>query len=222
MSDAIYRENCLEDGYVELLDFMGDEDAPVDAARVSFGKRAAEYPAEANERLTQYLLDHNHGTPFEMVTFKFRVRAPVIVWWQWVRHRIASYNFISGRYVPFEETEVHTPMAWRLQDPNAKQGSLEDHLPMPKGLEFSERRDHLYALAFALYKDMLEAGVAREQARLVLPFGAVYYDAIVQMNARSLMNFLSLRLDGHAQSEIREYAEAIRQIVSKTHPRLFS
>lgn len=219
-TDAIKRVDLLDGGYVELIDFMGDEDAPVDAARVSFGKRAAEYPTERNEALLRYLQEHNHETPFEMCVFKFRVRAPVVVWWHWVRHRIASYNFISGRYVPFSETDVHRPHTWRKQSVSNKQGS-DGELDPTQALFFDIRRDELYDTAFALYNDMLEAGVAREQARLVLPFAATYYDAIVCMNGRSLANFLKLRRGGDAQSEIREYADAVHEIVHETHPKLF-
>lgn len=217
---ALKRVDTLDRGFVELIDFMGDDDAVVDAARVSFGKSANQYTDEQNERLTKYLLDHNHGTPFEMVTFKFRVKAPVLVWWHWVRHRMASYNFISGRYVPFDETEVHRPGAWRRQDPNVKQGSF-GQFDGKLAVLFDTRRDQLYQQAFDLYNEMLDAGVAREQARLVLPFGACYYEAIVQMNARSLKNFLDLRRAGNAQSEIRDYADAVYTIVNQTHPRLF-
>lgn len=217
---ALHRREVLDRGFVELIDFMGDDDAVVDAARVSFGKSAHQYTDEQNERLTKFLRDHNHGTPFEMVTFKFRVKAPVLVWWHWVRHRIASYNFISGRYVPFDETEVHRPAAWRRQDPNVKQGSFGS-FDGKQALLFDALREELYAQAFALYQQMLDAGVAREQARLVLPFGACFYEAIVQMNARSLGNFLALRRGGDAQSEIRDYAEAVYSIVHETHPRIF-
>jgi len=218
---AIYHCDVLDRGKVELIDFMGDDDAPVDAARVSFGRSANQFTDEQNEKLTQYLIEHGHTTPFEMVTFKFRVKAPVVVWWHWVRHRIASYNFISGRYVPLDETEVYTPDEWRAQSATNKQGS--DGIVGDEVLTriFNRRRDELYTKAFELYQQMLTAGVAREQARLVLPFGACYYEAIVQMNARSLQNFLALRRGGDAQSEIRAYADALYLIVHQTHPRIF-
>lgn len=216
-------ERVLDGGFVELVDFMGDDDSPVDAARVSFYKTAEQYTDEQNDKLTRYLLEHKHGTPFEMVVFKFRVRAPVVVWWQWVRHRIASYNFVSGRYVPFDETAVHrvNDDAWRLQSKSNKQGSSGELIQRERGAMLNAQVSALYNQAFQLYEEMLELGVAREQARLVLPFAACYYEAIVLMNARSLMNFLDLREDQHAQHEIRVYAQAVRSIVSKTHPRLF-
>jgi len=215
------RESVLDDGYVELIDFMGDDNAPIDAARVSFGKDSSQFTDAQNDSLRKYLLAHKHETPFEMVTFKFRMRAPVVVWWHVVRHRIASYNFISGRYTEFSETEVYKPTEWRLQSKDNKQGSSGEVAGPGVEAHFNLQRDALYDQAFTLYDIMLKAGVAREQARLVLPFGAVYYDAIVQMNGRSLMNFLRLRTSGDAQSETRAYADAIKRIVQKTHPKTF-
>lgn len=223
--DALLARKVLDDGYVELIDFMGDANAVVDAARVSFGRRASTETPEKNTRLLRYLREHHHDTPFEMVAYKFRVRAPVVVWWHWVRHRIASYNFISGRYVPFTETSVYriADNAWRVQSNSNKQGSAPgEFLPETSGAYFNERVDALYKDAFRLYQDMLDAGVAREQARLVLPFGAVYYDAIVCMNARSLANFIRLRAAPDAQDEIRSYADALRSIVAEKHPQLWN
>jgi thymidylate synthase (FAD) len=216
------REPVLDRGYVELIDFMGDDDAPVDAARVSFAKTAANYSKEQNDKLTKYLIDHHHGTPFEMVTLKFRVKAPVITWWQWVRHRIASYNFVSGRYVEIDDTDVYKPMKWRLQSKSNKQGSAPgEYVSEESNAAFNARRDQLYEQCFKLYQDMLDAGVAKEEARLTIPFAACYYEAIFQINARSLMNFLMLREDSHAQEEIRVFANAMRKILTQTHIRLF-
>tara|TARA_R110000803_G_scaffold20201_20_gene52311 strand:- start:970 stop:1626 length:657 start_codon:yes stop_codon:yes gene_type:complete len=217
----VTRVDVLDKGYVELIDFMGDDDAPIDAARVSFDRQASAFSKEKNDKLAAYLIKHNHTTPFEMVVFKFRVRAPVVVWWHWVRHRVASYNFQSGRYVPFDETEVYRPTEWRKQSKDNKQGS-DGAIDSPMiAQRFSDERDALYEKCFDLYQAMLSSGVAREQARLVLPGFACYYDAIVLMNARSLQNFIGLRASPDAQSEIQEYANAIRSIVSKTHPRIF-
>lgn len=219
---ALHRRDVLDIGYVELIDFMGDDDAVVDAARVSFGKSAHQYTDEQNARLQQYLIDHNHGTPFEMVTFKFRVKAPVLVWWHWVRHRIASYNFISGRYVPFDEGQVYAIAAdqWRAQSATNKQGS-DGLIPEGDGDALTSAYDAHVAKSFELYEWALGLGVAREQARVFLPFAGCYYEAIVQMNARSLGNFLALRRGGDAQSEIRAYADAVYSIVHETHPRIF-
>jgi thymidylate synthase (FAD) len=222
MTNAFRKIEVLDGGHVQLLGFLGDDDAPVDAARVSFTKQARNYSKEQNDKLTKYLLEHNHGSPFEMVTFKFHVKAPVVVWWQWVRHRMASYNFMSGRYVELDDRDVHRPVTWRKQSKSNKQGSEPGAtIPADIGHYFNTERNRLYEECFRLYQEMLDNGVAKEQARLVLPFAAAYYEAIFQVNARSLMNFLSLREDSHAQEEIRLYAQALRQIVSITHPRLF-
>ncbi len=216
------RREVLDSGFVELIDFMGDDDAPVDAARVSFEKSANQYTTEQNDRLMRFLIDNEHGSPLEMVTFKFRVSAPVVVWWHWVRHRMSNFNFASGRYIPFKENRVYIPTSWRIQSKTNKQGSDPDARLSPElSEEFNKRRDDLYLAAYGLYNEMLEHGVAREQARLVLPFAAVYYEAIFQANARSLMNFIALREKPDAQLEIREYAKAIKSIVSETHPRIF-
>jgi thymidylate synthase (FAD) len=223
--DALLHSKVLDDGYVELIDFMGNADAVVDAARVSFGRRASTETPEKNARLLRYLREHHHDSPFEMVAYKFRVRAPVVVWWHWVRHRVASYNFISGRYVPFTETSVYRVAnnAWRKQSGSNKQGSAPgEFIDETLGAYYNEQISDLYREAFAIYEDMLGNGVAREQARLVLPFGAVYYDAIVMMNARSLANFIRLRAAPDAQDEIRAYADAVRGIVAEKHPQLWS
>lgn len=216
------RRDVLDKGYVELIDIMGDDDAPVDGARVSFAKRADQYTEAQNDKLFKYLVDHAHGSPTEMTEFKFRIKAPVVVWWHWVRHRIGSFNFMSGRYVPFEEDEVYAPVAWRMQSASNKQGSdpNKELDPVLSSL-FSQERNRLYEQCYSLYSRMLDAGVAREQARLALPFAAVYYEAIWKVNGRSLTNFLSLREGLDAQEEIRKYAKAIHGILSGTHPRLF-
>lgn len=224
MNKILDSRNVLDSGYVQLIDYMGDEDAPVDAARVSFDRTADQYTEEQNDKLLRFLLSHNHESPFEMVVYKFRVNAPVVVWWQWVRHRLASYNFVSGRYVPFNEDQVYRVEddRWRIQSKSNKQGSAEgEYLDPVHGALLNGRIDALYENAYSIYNDMLSLGVAREQARLVLPFAAVYYPAIVLVNARSLGNFLDLRTSADAQWEIRQYANAVKSIVVNMHRRIW-
>ena len=215
-------DSVLDRGHVELIDLLGDDDAPIDAARVSFAKTADEYTEEQNDGLSNYLASHNHTTPAEMVVFKFRVKAPVITWWHWVRHRMASYNFTSGRYVPYADDEVYTPTKWRMQSKSNKQGSSGEFIEDSVAEYINRTRDENLERDFALYQFIMAQGGAREEARLVIPFAAVYYEAIFQTNARSLQNFIALRNAPDAQFEIREYAAAIQGIVSRTHPRLFS
>jgi thymidylate synthase (FAD) len=200
------RVPVLDKGWIELQDMMGDDRAIVNAARVSFlGESKGD---ERDKKLLFYLLRHRHTSPFEQVEFKFRVRAPLVTWWQWVRHRTWSMNAQSGRYTPFEEGDFYVPDTWRLQAADNKQAS-EGELSGPKADELTEKLEAHFRQGFALYKEALEAGVAREMARLFLPGFAVYYTWVVKVDAHNLMHFLRLRMAPDAQYEIRAYAWAI-------------
>ncbi len=218
------RDNVLHDkkSWVELQDMLPSPGsvvhpdlAIVNAARVSFlGESKG---PEQDKRLLLYLLNHRHTTPFEQVEFKFRVRAPVVVWWQWVRHRTWHYNFQSGRYTPFEEDDFYIPAQWRLQSESNKQGS-EGHL---EGLDNNQLVDELRqftAEGFSLYQQALNMGVAREQARLFLPAWCSYYIAVCKVDAWNLMNFLRLRLAEDAQWEIRQFATALHEMFRDAMP----
>jgi thymidylate synthase (FAD) len=201
-----HRVDVLDKGFIELQALMGDDLAIVNAARVSFlGESKGD---EKDKKLLFYLLRHRHTSPFEMVEFKFRVRAPVIVWWQWTRHRMASYNAQSGRYTEFSENDFYVPPVWRKQSASNKQAS--------DGVVSDEENEILthdlikhYTRAYELYESALKKGVAREMARLFLPGFAVYYTWIVKVDAHNLMHFLKLRMADDAQWEIRVYAQAI-------------
>jgi len=200
------RVEVLDKGWIELQDMMGDDLAIVNAARVSFlGESKGD---EQDKRLLFYLLRHRHTSPFEQVEFKFRVRAPLIVWWQWARHRMWHYNAQSGRYTPFEENDFYVPLNWRKQSPDNKQGS-EGTLDPTEAEPLTEKLTSLYEQGYALYEEALAAGVAKEQARLFLPGFALYYTWIAKTDAHNLMHFLSLRAAPDAQEEIRVYAQAI-------------
>jgi thymidylate synthase (FAD) len=205
----------LDLGWVELQDMMGDDLAIVSAARTSY---LGESKGDAQDRkLLDYLMQHNHGTPFEMVVFRFRVRAPEIVFRQWVRHRIGSFNVQSRRYTEVEDDEFYLPSEWRTQDYVNRQGSagiLDDEA----GAVLSDKLERIYTVGMAAYRRALDLGVAREQARLFLPGFAVYSTFVWCVNARSLMNFLKLRMDVHAQLEIQQYAKAVWQIFEAKLP----
>lgn len=185
----------------------------VRAARVSYGKGTKSF--REDEKLIRYLLTHEHWSPFEMVEFKFHVKAPIFVARQWFRHRTASVNEISGRYSVIED-EFYLPDSWRLQDTKNKQGStgkldgLTDALVTDAYTEAME-------MALEAYKSLLTAGVAREMARMVLPV-SVYTQFYWKQDLRNLLHFLKLRLDPHAQWEIRQYAEAILQLIEPLVP----
>jgi thymidylate synthase (FAD) len=200
------RVSVLDKGWIELQDLMGDDLAIVNAARASFlGESKG---SDKDKKLLFYLLQHRHTSPFEQVEFKFRVRAPVMSWWQWARHRTWSFNAQSGRYVSFEENDFYVPDVWRKQSPSNKQASLgeltlEESQPLTAALEEHYRR------GYALYQQALDAGVARELARVFLPGFSIYYTWVCKVDAHNLMHFMRLRMSGEAQYEIRVYAQAI-------------
>lgn len=210
------RFDVLDKGFVEFLDFMphpatgvpGDL-AIVNAARVSFmGDSKGD---EADEKLLRYLLKHQHTSPFEQVQFKFRVKAPLVTYWQWVRHRtfhFQSVNSQSGRYTPFDENEFYMPSAWRKQSADNKQGS-DGYVDQDTAYVLNAMLEKLTAESYSFYEMALKQGVAKEQARLFLPAFGVYYTWVVSVDALNLMNFLKLRLADDAQYEIRVYAEAL-------------
>ncbi len=205
MTDKINHEpvKVLDKGFVRLVDFMGGDQGVVDAARVSYG--GVSKGAEADKKLIGYLLKHSHMTPFEHSVFKFHVSAPIFVARQWFRHRFAAYNEVSFRYTEVKD-DFYMPSTWRGQDKKNKQGSSA-------AIELDQKALHAMFktqvdAALAVYKNMLEQGVAREMARMVLPVN-LYTEFYWTVNARSLMNFVALRADTHAQFEIQAYGEAL-------------
>ena len=207
------RIAVLDKGYLELLDLMphpaseisGDL-AIVNAARVSFmGESKGE---TQDKKLLFYLMRHRHTSPFEMVEFKFRCRAPLVTWWQWVRHRTWNMNAQSGRYTPFEEDDFYVPDVWRRQAVSNKQAS-DGELSTEDGAVLTEQLLQHYAQGFALYQEAIDKGVSREMARLVLPGFSVYYTWVLKIDPHNLMHFLKLRMAPDAQYEIRAYAQAL-------------
>ncbi len=207
------RVEVLDKGFVELIDIMphpatgvsGDL-AIVNAARVSFlGESKGE---ERDKKLLFYLMRHRHTSPFEMVEFKFRVRAPLVVWWQWVRHRTWHMNAQSGRYTPFEENDFYIPEVWRRQSKDNKQAS-DGVIDEDMDAVLKEALLKHYEEGYKLYQKALDAGVAKELARLFLPGFSVYYTWITKVDAHNLLHFLRLRMAEDAQYEIRVYAQAI-------------
>jgi thymidylate synthase (FAD) len=218
------REDILGDGksWIEMQDMMphpslgvSPDLAVVSAARVSFlGESKG---SDKDKKLLQYLLKHRHTTPFEQVEFKFRVRAPVVVWWQWVRHRTWHYNLQSGRYTPFQEDDFYIPSQWRLQSESNKQGSNG----VVHETDNNVLKNDLIGYTtegFRLYQAALDQGVAKEQARLFLPGWCSYYIAVCKVDAWNLMNFLRLRMADDAQWEIRQFATALHSIFREAMP----
>jgi len=196
------RVPVLDKGEIACTGILGDDHTIVEAARVSYGGDSK--GDDRDKKLLKYLLYHRHTSPFEMVEFAFRVKAPIFVFRQWHRHRLAEYNEWSGRYSELKE-EFYIPSEWRVQDARNKQASNVGDLPHA---ELSAQLQAACQSAFRLYHQMLAQGVARELARMVLPLNT-YSVMIVKMNAHALMHFLDLRAAPDAQVEIREYARLI-------------
>lgn len=208
---SITHAMILDKGFANLLSVDGTDTTIVQAARVSYGQES-KGPAQ-DRKLINYLMAHDHGSPFEHVTFRFHVKCPIFVARQWFRHRIGSFNEISGRYTEVKD-EFYIPPTWRAQDTKNKQGSVAARLNnevltacLQSGCEES----------YARYQRMIQMGVAREMARMILPLNT-YTEFHWAVNARSLMNFLRLRGDSHSQYEIREYAVHIQTIFKDKLP----
>lgn len=204
----------LNKGFLRIIDFMGGDNSVVQAARVSVGQGLK--GEEKDRKLVHYLMRNQHMTPFEHAVFKFHVKCPIFVARQWFRHRWGSYNEISGRYTEFKE-EFYLPGFYRKQvDKNYEFEPFKEHeveIFQKKILEF-------YETAYTLYRDLLEGKIAKELARIVLPL-SLYTQFYWTVNSRSLMNFVNLRADKHAQWEIRQYALVIARIFKELMPWTF-
>jgi thymidylate synthase (FAD) len=206
----------LDDGFVRLLDYMGDDAAVVQAARISYG--AGTKRVHEDRGLIRYLMRHLHTTPFEMCEIKLHVRVPMDAWRQWIRHRTANVNEYSTRYSVAIDAAQRTPSdEWRRQSTVNRQGS-SGNLPTELGECLSAAEQELQEKARAVYEARIAAGVAREQARKDLPL-STYTEAYWKIDLHNLLHFLHLRMDEHAQREIRAYAIIIGgEIVAKWVP----
>ncbi|MBE0643340.1 MAG: FAD-dependent thymidylate synthase [Bacteroidetes bacterium] len=216
--DAILGEpfKVLDDGFVRVVDYMGTDSSIVQAARVSYGKGTKQLRQDRG--LIRYLLRHHHTTPLEMCEIKLHVRVPMDAWRQWIRHRTANVNEYSTRYsLAIDAAQRTTPGEWRMQAVSNRQGS-EGFVDAAQGAHFTEQETQLHDLARSIYTERINAGVAREQARKDLPL-ATYTEAYWKVDLHNLLHFLFLRMDAHAQYEIRAYADVIgKEIVRRWCP----
>jgi thymidylate synthase (FAD) len=195
---------------------MGSDSSIVQAARVSYGKGTKK--VREDEGLIRYLLRHHHTSPFEMCELKLHVRVPMDCWRQWIRHRMANVNEYSTRYsIAIDSAQKTKPEEWRLQATSNRQGS-EGNLAVKQGELFTMREIELQSLARTVYNERIEAGIAREQARKDLPL-STYTEAYWKIDLHNLLHFLALRMEPHAQEEIRSYAATIgNEIVGRWCP----
>lgn len=205
----------LHHGSVELIDTFGCDLDIVNAARVSFNASSSSMTPK-DIKLMKYLWMHQHTSPFRMVSCKFRIKAPIFVLRQWMKHSVGcTWNEASARYTEVKD-DYFIPTTWRLQHPTSKQSSYgEVDAELAQGA--TDRLLESYEIAFKNYHWMLEQGICREQARIQLPVG-MYSECIWKADLQAVLHFLTLRLDGHAQAEIQEFAKEVHKQVAIAFP----
>ena len=210
----------LDHGFIRLVDYMGSDDRVVAAARVSYG--AGTKTVREDEKLIRYLMKNQHTSPFEQVVMTFHAKMPIFVARQWVRHRTARLNEMSGRYSVMEN-EFYIPDidTLRTQSTVNKQGRSEEKLSEYDAMKIIEKMTASNEAAYKKYETMLDMGLAREVARTVLPL-SLYTQWYWQIDLHNLFHFLKLRLHPHAQYEIRQYAKEMGNIASKVAPMSYS
>lgn len=208
--------HCLDKGFVRLIDIMGDDSSIVQAARVSYGKGTK--TIREDRALIRYLMRHSHTSPFEMVELKFHVRLPIFVARQWIRHRTANVNEYSGRYSEMpDDFYIPEKSQIRTQSEVNKQGRSDEKIDEATANQVLHSMEKFQEESYNEYKNYIELGVAREIARINLPLSS-YTEWYWKIDLHNLFRFLKLRLDPHAQYEIRVYAETIASILKQILP----
>ncbi len=220
------KSQVLDKGFIEVVDSLGSDLTVVNSARVSFGKRKTKFD-KSDERLVRYLAKYKHYSPFRHLQVQFHIKAPEFVMRQWYKHVVGiettsnsstkdhAWNEISGRYVPVED--FYVPSVWRKQSDDNKQASegvLDDLQQKRMESTFNE---YMRQVEMA-YDRMLAAGVAKEQARIILPlnqYTEVYWTASFQ----AIMNFIELRNEKTSQIEIQEYAKSLLELMYEVYPK---
>ena len=220
----IVKNNVLDNGFIEVIDKLGNDLTVANSARVSFGKRKTEYD-KTDERLVRYLAKHKHFSPFRHLVVQFHIKAPEFVMRQWYKHVVGvettsshstkdhAWNEISGRYVPVEE--YYIPENWRQQSEDNKQASFGS---VKEQEEANETYNKALQVTKYYYEKLLELGVAKEQARIMLPlsqYTEVYWTASFQ----AIVNFIELRDEPTSQWEIREYAKVLKEQMFALYPK---
>lgn len=209
--------NVLNDqGWIILEDHCGDDLAIVNAARQSFAKRS-DTMGSAEIGLINFLMKNRHGTPFEMPDFRFNIKVPIFVTREWQRHRIASYNEMSGRYTELKN-EFYIPPLEAMRKQVGKPGAYSfEQMDKVDAMKAQHAIRNSYSNSWQDYCTMLQSGVAKELARLVLPVG-IMTQFTFKTNLRSLLNFISLRSAPNAMAEIRECSQAIETLIKPIVP----
>lgn len=219
--------NILDHGFIKLLDHMGNDLTVINSAKVSFNRQATEVD-EAGKKLLNYLAKHKHMSPFRHVQLQFHIKAPEFVMRQWYKHIVGisyteahtvdhAWNEVSQRYINLESSNFYIPERVREQSENNKQASkgfiTDDFINDNARSVIQERINE----ARSSYEHLIELGVAKEQARMILPLN-VYTEVIWSVSLQAVVNFIELRDHDGAQWEIREYAKALRTLVAQVAP----
>jgi len=207
--------NVLDHGHILFLDKMGNDSAIIQAARTSYQNETRH--VSDDRTLIRYLLNHEHMSPFESVVIKFHIKLPIFVERQWARHRTAGWNEVSARYSVLPN-ETYTPLPEKIQaqsksNKQGRSGNLSEKIKQ----KFLSNLQESNSLAFNNYQDSLDDDISRELARIGLPL-STYTEKVWWCNLRNIFNFLHLRMDSHAQEEIRLYANAMYEIVKQVCP----
>lgn len=209
------RINVLDgQGHVILLAAMGDQTTIVNAARISFNSQSDEFLA-SDKKLLFYLLENKHTSPFEHVLFSFRVKCPLFVARQWMRHRTWSFNEVSRRYTS-SDLEFYFPSQLRLQSSDNKQAT-DGNVPDSVNTSGLTSIVTITQQAIDVYNNLLLTGVGREQARMILPQNMMT-EFWATIDLHNLMHFIRLRSHNHAQLEIREYSDALLTLIKPYVP----
>ncbi len=219
-----YTINVLDHGFVRYIDHMGDDQRILEAARISY--KSPSKGEDQDKKLLNYLWKNKHTSPFEMCKLTLNIKMPIFVMRQYVRHRTQNLNEVSARYTELPN-EFYIPEIWRRQDTKNKQGSVEDADWTPEidygGMIYDGHEDvsegfkEYCADSYKVYQSMLNSGIAKEMARMVLPIN-IYTEIYACWDLKNLFYFITLREDGHAQSEIQKYGTAIKSICQELFP----
>ena len=223
------KTKVLDKGFVEVVDSLGNDLTVVNSARVSFGKRKSVWSA-ADRRLCHYLAKHKHYSPFRHLQVQFHIKAPEFVMRQWYKHVVGiettsnsstkdhAWNEISGRYVEYDE--FYQPEVYRKQSDDNKQASEGQFEKSEYDYQFVDINwTNAHEICVSAYKQLIEIGMAKEQARCILPL-TLYTEVYWTASFQAVMNFIELRNEKTAQIEIQEYAKVLLELMHETFPKI--
>ncbi len=219
------KSKVLDKGFIEVIDSLGNDLTVVNSARVSFGKRKTKFD-KSDERLVRYLAKHKHYSPFRHLQVQFHLKAPEFVMRQWYKHVVGiettsnsstkdhAWNEISGRYVEYDE--FYEPAIYRKQSDDNKQAS-EGQFEGQSEIAIAANWKQAHSMTLTAYKNMIDAGMAKEQARCILPL-TLYTEVYWTASFQAVMNFIELRNEKTAQIEIQDYAKVLLDLMLEVYP----